>query len=84
MIAVELYHNGVKRTTAGAEGVDLIMAILRWRRDEDGEEAEIDIWGQRGLVEFVWKELPLKRGDEIILRLVEVGDADVSPPEKMG
>lgn len=80
MIAFEVHLNGTKLTTAGGEDVELLLAIIRWCRDAEGEEADIDICGQRGNVHLIWKDVKLKRGDEILLRIVDVGDVDVDPP----
>ncbi len=84
MTAIECYHNGRKLTTAGGEDVDLLLAILRWRQgDGEPEEADIEICGQRGDDHLVWKDVPLKRGDEILLRLVDVGDPDLDRVDKV-
>ena len=83
MVAFEVYLNGRKLTTAGAEDVGLLLAILRWRRDATGvEEADIEVCGQRDDdIHLIWKDVPLQRGDEIRLRLVEVGETDVDEPK---
>ena len=82
MVAIEFYHNGRRLTTAGGEDVALLLAILRWRRDHTGvEESDIEICGQRDDIHLVWKDVPLKWGDEILLRLVEVGEVDLDEPQ---
>jgi hypothetical protein len=82
MTAIECYHNGRKLTTAGGEDVDLLLAILRWRQGDSGQDqADIEICGQRGDDHLVWKDVPLKQGDEILLRLVDVGDPDMDRPQ---
>ena len=82
LTAIECYLNGRKLTTAGGEDVELLLAILRWRQgDGEPDEADIEICGQRGDDHLVWKDLPLQRGDEILLRLVDVGDPDLDQPQ---
>ena len=80
MIAFEVQLNGEVITTAGGEDVDFLMSIIRWCRTDNGEETDIEICGQRGESHLIWKDAKLKLGDEIILRLVEVGINDVNRP----
>ena len=69
--------------TAGGNDVGLLLAILTWCLDEDeakGERADIEICGQRDHYHLVWKNVRLQRGDEVVLRLVDVGAIDVDQP----
>ena len=83
MIALECHLNGTKIATAGGNDVGLLLAILTWCLDEDeanGERADIEICGQRDHHHLVWKNVRLQRGDEVVLRLVDVGAIDVDQP----
>lgn len=88
MIAFEVWHNGVKACTAGVEA-GYLLALIRWSNTDDGdpeqagdgdpEEADMEISGMTALRnrDLIWKSMQLKRGDEILLRLVDVGEGDV-------
>lgn len=86
MMAFEIWHNGRKVCTAGVGEVGLLLAIARWCRGEDGsvEEADLEVCGQMFATNehAVWANVPLRRGDEVLIRLVEVGDDDVAAPRE--
>ncbi len=91
MTAFEVHLNGEKLCTAGLGDTGVVSAILSWRGNQpykDGtapESASIE-FSVSGLIspagEHVrWAEPKVQVGDEIRIRVVDIGRADV--PKKL-
>lgn len=89
MLALEVVLNGGKSLLAGFEDWDMLTAFLRAQRagrTHVKNEFELNVHGLAqpqtdGVYEYVrWQSLQLAVGDELVLRLVDVSEAD--PPIK--
>jgi hypothetical protein len=88
MLAVVISINGEQILTAGAEDWELLLTGVLAKRvaDTDESECEMNVSGlpkqlEKGKLEHLrWGRRPLRIGDEITIRLVEVLSAD--PPIK--
>ena len=85
MVAFEIWKNGTKLCTAGVGEFGYLLALIRWSNAGDGdpEEMDMEISGQPtpSDKDLIWKSMALQRGDEILVRLVDVGEIDVDPYE---
>lgn len=86
MIAFEVWKNGTKLCTAGVGPIGYLLGLIHWGSggDEEPERADLEVSGQPipSDKELLWaSNLPLQRGDEILFRLVEVGEDDVDRPK---
>jgi len=84
MLAYEIYLNGKKKCVAGIDEPGVLTTTLTWVLGEpDGhrsgsEEMEIRVGGLVSRAhEFVeWFRRGVRRGDEIVIRIVETKDVD--------
>jgi len=84
MLAFEVHLNGKKVCTAGIGEPGVISSIITWvLGDGKGRPSEQEQVGVRvgGLISrteqhVTWFNRPLRRGDKISIRIVEVDDAD--------
>jgi hypothetical protein len=95
MIAFRVQLNGGEPVTAGALGRDTVSVVavsaVRDRRyqpkDERPFQLTLHVGGLRRTAEgiqgtFEWLDRQLEIGDEATIRVVDVDEADVSPPER--
>jgi hypothetical protein len=88
MLAFEIQVNGKRKCVAGLGEPGVLSMILTWHLDEPkGRRTSTEDIALRagGLVsrtyEHVdWGRRALRRGDEVVIRVVEVGEAD--PPKE--
>ena len=76
MIAFELWHNGQRIAVAGGQDLHTLVSIMRW---VDGE-SDIDVCGLNDIECHVFADVPLHVGDELLIRIKDVGDVDLTAP----
>jgi len=87
MVAFEIFINGKKKCTAGIGKPGVVTTILNWvqadeqRGRKPSEDMELSVGGliSRSREFLEWFRRDLKRGDEIVVRVVESERAD--PPK---
>ncbi len=77
MRAFKVSLNGKKLCLAGVGGHGVLSAIISWVAGDRGEDLFIEVGGLANEEHIDWvKQKPLRVGDEICIKIVELGSAD--------
>jgi hypothetical protein len=80
MLGLSIAVNGKHIGNYGMESAHTLLTSIGWFRDAKAERIQLGTSGNSDRETMEWKPITLQRGDEVLVKIMELADADIATP----